>query len=206
MALRRRGPPLANCRFRAHAYSALRTHVRALPSHAPVQRSPLRAHERGLLACARGSALVCTGRSCRDREIAAACEGSCSLPSACPIDPLSARLLRALQLPVWAEVLSALTRSVAVALLPPRFSGLICVTPSLTALLCATLLSAPHRHRHQQHHKHDRARYRDHDDAAANRERDKGGAHRASPSAKPVLQHTRHGPSSRSRSCGPVAA
>jgi hypothetical protein len=65
-----------------------------------------------------------------------------------------------------------LRRAVAVALFPPRFSGLTFVTPSLTALLCATLLSAPHRHRHQQHHKHDRDCDRDHDDPAANREYD----------------------------------
>ena len=64
--------------------------------------------------------------------------------------------------------------NVAIVLCPPRsLSALICVTPSLTAPLCPTLLSAPHRHRHEQHHKHDRARDRDHDDAAANREHDK---------------------------------
>jgi hypothetical protein len=77
--------------------------------------------------------------------------------------------------------------------LPRSLSGLICVTPSLTAPLRVTLLSAPHRRRHEQHYKHDRGRDRDHDDAGANREHDKRcGAHHASPSAKPFLQHTRH--------------
>jgi fatty acid desaturase len=72
---------------------------------------------------------------------------------------------------VWAEVLSALPRNVAVALCPSRsVSGL---TPSLTAPLCGTLLLVPHRHRHEQHHEHDRERDRDHDDAGANREDDK---------------------------------
>ena len=52
----------------------------------------------------------------RDREIAAACERSYPLGSACPIDPLSARLLRAFRLPVWADVLSPLPRGIAVAL------------------------------------------------------------------------------------------
>jgi hypothetical protein len=57
-----------------------------------------------------------------------------------------------LHLPVWAEVLSALPRDVAVALPPRSLAGLIYITPSLAAALCATLLSAPHRHRHEQHH------------------------------------------------------
>jgi hypothetical protein len=91
-----------------------------------------------------------------------------------------------------AGILSALRRNVSVALPSCSLSGVIIVTPSLTAPLCSTLLSAPHRHRHEQHHEHDRARDRDYDHTGANREHDKDGAHHVSPSAGPFLQHTRH--------------
>jgi hypothetical protein len=89
-------------------------------------------------------------------------------------------------------VLSTLSRNVAIVLCPPcSLSALICVTPSLTAPLCPTLLSAPHRRRHEQHHKHDRDRDRDHDDAAANREHDKAGVGHATP-FRTHREHTQH--------------
>jgi hypothetical protein len=103
----------------------------------------------------------------------------------------SARLLRALHLPVWAGVLFTLSRTVAIVFCPLRsLSALICVTPSLAAPLGATLLPAPHRHRHEQHHKHDRARDRDHGDAATNREH-KASAGHSTPS-RTCREHTRH--------------
>jgi ATP/maltotriose-dependent transcriptional regulator MalT len=43
-------------------------------------------------------------------------------------------------------------------------------------------LTTPHRHSHDQNHKHDRGRHHDHDDACANREHDKSGAHASLPS------------------------
>jgi hypothetical protein len=82
----------------------------------------------------------------------------------------------------WAGVLSARPRNVAFALCPPRsLSRLLYVSPSLTALLGAALLSAPHRHSHEEDHEHDGDCHHDHDDAGANRKYDKGDAH-ASPS------------------------
>jgi ABC-type Zn2+ transport system substrate-binding protein/surface adhesin len=60
--------------------------------------------------------------------------------------------------------------------------GVIQVTTSLTTLLQAAPLTAAHRHSHEQDHEHDRDRNHDHDDAGVNREHDKGGAHRTSPS------------------------
>lgn len=101
---------------------------------------------------------------------------------------MSARTLRALHLPVRAEALSALPRDVALVLCPPRsLAGLIDITSSLTAPLGTTPLSAPHRRGHEQHHKHDRGGYRDHNNASTNREHNKGGAHPASPFARPTL-------------------
>jgi hypothetical protein len=79
--------PPARCRLPARAYSDLHTHARALLSQAPVQQIPSRGHEFVLLACALAPARVCTGGSCRDLEIAAACEGRCLPASACPEDP-----------------------------------------------------------------------------------------------------------------------
>jgi hypothetical protein len=52
--------------------------------------------------------------------------------------------------------------------------GLLQITMSLTAPLCRTRLTAPHRHSHEQNHKHDRDRHHDHDDPGVNREYDKG--------------------------------
>jgi hypothetical protein len=91
----------------------------------------------------------------------------------------------ALRLPfwVWVGVFSARPRIVALALCPPRsLSRLLYVAPSLTALLGAALLSAPHRHSHQEHDEHDGDCHHDHDDAGANREHNKAGAHPAPPS------------------------
>jgi hypothetical protein len=68
--------------------------------------------------------------------------------------------------------------------------GLIHVASGLTAPLRTSHFSASHRHGHEQNHKYHRDRHHDHDDAGANGEHAKGGAH-ASPSAKPFLQHTR---------------
>jgi hypothetical protein len=105
---------------------------------------------------------------------------------------LSARLRDTFHLPVWADVFSPLPRIISIALPPFSLSSLIDVTPSLTTPLCATLLTTPHRHSDDQNHKHDRGRYHDHDDAAANREHDEGGAH-ASPSSTngPTYLHDR---------------
>jgi hypothetical protein len=83
---------------------------------------------------------------------------------------------------VWAGVFSARPRDVALVLCPPRsLSRLLYVTPSLTALLGAAHLSAPHRHSHEEDHEHDGDCHHDHDYAGANRKYDNGGAH-ASPS------------------------
>lgn len=57
-------------------------------------------------------------------------------------------------------------------LLPLSLSGLLHVTPSFITLLCATLLTAPHRQSHEQNHKHDRDRDHDHYDSRVNREYD----------------------------------
>jgi hypothetical protein len=93
-----------------------------------------------------------------------------------------------LGLPFWAGargragVFSARPRDVALVLCPPRsLSRLLYVTPSLTALLRAPLLSAPPRHSYEEDHEHDGDCHHDHDDAGANRKYNKGGAH-ASPS------------------------
>lgn len=83
----RRLAPREPSRPRALAYTALRTPVRALPSHAPAQLRPPRVHERDLLACARAHVFLCIGSSCRDHERGAACEGRGSPASACPKDP-----------------------------------------------------------------------------------------------------------------------
>jgi hypothetical protein len=105
---------------------------------------------------------------------------------------LSARLRDTFQLPVWADVFSPFSRNIAVALALFSLMGLIDVTPSLTTPLCATLLAAPHRHRHDQNHKHDRGRHHDHDDAGANREHDKRGAHAfLSSTVAPAYVHDR---------------
>jgi hypothetical protein len=101
----------------------------------------------------------------------------------------------ALQLPfwVWVGVFSARPRNVALALCSPRsLSRLLYVAPSLTALLGAALLSAPHRRSHEENHEHDGDRDHDHDDAGANREHNKAGAHPAPPSGRPPRQHSRH--------------
>jgi hypothetical protein len=86
----------------------------------------------------------------------------------------------ALRLPfwVWVGVFSARPRNVALALCPPRsLSRFVYVAPSLTTLLGAAFLSAPHRHGHEEDHEHDGDCHHDHDDAGANREHNKAGAH-----------------------------
>jgi hypothetical protein len=91
---------------------------------------------------------------------------------------------------VGVGVFSSRSRDVALALCPARsLSRLFYVTPSLTALLGAALLSAPHRHGHEEDHQHDGDCHHDYDDAGANRKYDKGGGH-ASPSQWTVAQLT----------------
>jgi hypothetical protein len=83
---------------------------------------------------------------------------------------------------VWAGVFSARPRDIALVLCPPRsLSRLLYVTPSLTALLGAAHLSAPHRHSHEEDHEHDGDCHHDHDYTGANRKYYKSGGH-ASPS------------------------
>jgi hypothetical protein len=106
--------------------------------------------------------------------------------------PLSVRLLCASPLPVRAQVLSTPTRGIALALCSPRpLSGLIEVTPSLTAPLRATLLTPPHRHRHDQNDKHHAAATTITTTPVLTANKTKTALIMCSPSALPFLQHIR---------------
>jgi hypothetical protein len=59
---------------------------------------------------------------------------------------------------------------------------LVYAAASLNTPLRGALLTAPHRQSNDQNHKHDRNRDRDHNDAGADREHEKDGAH-TTPSA-----------------------
>ncbi|HEX3263203.1 MAG TPA: hypothetical protein VHR37_06020 [Solirubrobacterales bacterium] len=83
-------------------------------------------------------------------------------------------------------VFSSRPRNVALALCPPRsLSRLLYIAASVVALLGAAFLSAPHRQSYEEDHEHDGDCHHDHDDARANREDNKAGAHPASSFRQP---------------------